>query len=111
LRDIDLFKQFKNCEIGLTITTLNDNLRQEIEPFASPVQNRIKALEKLKAAGIKNYIFIGPILPYLTDWRKIILATKSFVDLYMFENLNIAGTVWRSVKNWLKAERLSLIHI
>jgi len=101
LRDIDLLRQFKNCEVGLTITTLDDNLRKEIEPFASPVKNRIKALKKLKEEGIGTYVFIGPILPFFTDRKKIIYSTKESVDLYMFENLNITGTVWSSVKNWL----------
>jgi len=109
LRDIDLLGQFKNCEVGLTITTLDDNLRKEIEPFASPVKNRIKALEKLKEAGIKTYVFIGPILPFFTEWKKIISSTKESVDLYMFENLNTAGTVWSSVKNWLGEKHPSLL--
>ncbi len=109
LRDIDLLRQFKNCEVGLTITTLDDNLRKEIEPFASPVKNRIKALEKLKEAGIKTYVFIGPILPFFTDWKKIVYSTKESVDLYMFENLNTAGTVWSSVKNWLGEKHPSLL--
>lgn len=101
LRDIDLLKQFDNCEAGFTITTLNDNLRQEIEPLASPIGARIKALKKLKEAGIKTYVFIGPILPFLTDWKEIVAATRQFCDLYMFENLNISGRVWNSIKKWL----------
>ena len=109
LRDIDLLGQFKNCEVGLTITTLDDNLRKEIEPFASPVKNRIKVLEKLKEAGINNYAFIGPILPFFTEWKKIISSTKKFADLYMFENLNTTGTVWSSVKNWLGEKHPSLL--
>lgn len=98
LRDIDLLKQFKNCEVGLTITALDDNLRKEIEPLTSPIPNRIKALEKLKEAGIKTYVFIGPIMPFLTDWKKIILETKHCSDLYMFENLNVRGSIWDSIK-------------
>jgi DNA repair photolyase len=109
LRDIDLLKQFKNCEVGFTITTLDNTLRKEIEPFTSSVQNRIKALEKLKKAGIKTYIFVGPILPFLTDWKKIILKTKHCSDLYMFENLNIRGSVWDSVKKWLNKNHPELI--
>lgn len=108
LRDIDLFKKFKNCEVGFTITTLDDELRKEIEPFASPVQNRIKALKKLKEAGIKTYVFIGPILPFLTDWKKIVLETRHCSDLYMFENLNVAGSIWGSVKKWLKEKHPEL---
>lgn len=109
LRDIDLLKQFKNCEVGFTITTLDDNLRKEIEPFTSPVQNRVKALEKLKEAGIKSYVFIGPILPFLTDWKQIILKTKHCSNLYMFENLNVAGSIWDSVQKWLKEKHPELV--
>jgi len=109
LRDLDLLKQFKNCEVGFTITALDDNLRKEIEPLASSVQNRIKALEKLKAAGIKTYVFIGPIMPFLTDWKKIVLETKHCSDFYMFENLNIAGSIWASIKKWLETKRPELL--
>lgn len=109
LRDIDLLKQFKNCEVGFTITTLDDNLRKEVEPFASSIQNRIKALEKLKEKGIRSYVFIGPILPFLTDWKQIIFKTKHCSDFYMFENLNVAGSIWESVKNWLKAKHPELL--
>ena len=101
LRDIDLLKQFNNCEVDLTLTALDDDIRKEIEPFASPVQNRIKALEKLKDEGINTYVFIGPILPFLTNWKKIIMKTKHCSDGYMFENLNIKGQIWDSVKKWL----------
>ncbi|MBS1266312.1 MAG: hypothetical protein MAG795_00279 [Candidatus Woesearchaeota archaeon] len=109
LRDIDILKQFSNCEVGLTITTLDDNLRQQIEPKASPIQNRIRALKRLNKAGIKTYVFIGPILPYLTDWKKIILKTKLYSDHYMFENLNVRGSIWNSIKKWLKKQHLELI--
>lgn len=109
LRDIDLLKQFKNCEAGLTITTLDDKLQREIEPFTSTPQNRIKALRELKNAEIKTYVFVGPILPYLTDWKKIILATKRYADFYMFENLNTRGSIWDSVKKWLKEKHPALL--
>lgn len=108
-RDIDLLKQFKDCEVGLTITTLDDNLRKQVEPFASSVKNRIKALQKLKKSGIKTYVFIGPIFPFLTNWKEIILKTKKFSDLYMFENLNVRGTVWDSVKRWRKQKHPTLL--
>lgn len=109
IRDIDLLKQFKNCEVGLTITTFNDNLRKEIEPFASPVKNRIQALKRLKEAGLKTYVFIGPILPFLSDWKKIILETKKYVDCFMFENLNIVGAVGNLVKKWLQEKHPCLL--
>jgi DNA repair photolyase len=109
LRDIDLLKKFKSCEAGITITALNDDLRKEIEPFTSSAENRIKALKKLHENGIRTYVFIGPILPFLTDWKDIILKTREFADFYMFENLNVFGTVWDSVKIWLKEKHPNLL--
>ncbi len=101
VRDIDLLKKFTECEAGLTITTLDDNIRKKIEPFTSSIQNRIEALMKLKEAGIKTYVFIGPILPLLTDWKSIINKTKKYTDYYMFENLNIHGSITSDIKKFL----------
>ena len=109
LRDIDLIKQFENRRVGFTITTLDDGLRREIEPFASSVENRVKALEKLKENGIPTYVFIGPILPFLTDWKKIVLATRHCTDHYMFENLNVSGELWKCTENWLKKYHSNLL--
>ena len=102
LRDIDLLKQFENCDVGFSISSLDDNLRKELEPFTSTVANKIKALEELKKSWITTFVFIGPILPFFTDWKKIILETRHCVDYYMLENLNVKGTIWDSVEKWLK---------
>jgi len=109
LRDIDLLRQFRSCQVGMTITTTDDNLRKEIEPSTSSVQKRIKALGRLKEAGINTYVFIGPILPFFTEWKEIVYRTKNFTDSYMFENLNITGAVWSQVKNWLNERHSDLL--
>jgi len=109
LRDIDLLRQFRSCQVGMTITTTDDNLRKEIEPSTSSVQKRIEALGRLKEAGINTYVFIGPILPFFTEWKEIFCRTKNFTDSYMFENLNITGTVWSQVKNWLNERHSDLL--
>lgn len=97
IKDIDLFKQFPMCETGLTITTLNDSIRKEIEPNTASIQNRIKALKELKQAELETDMFIGPILPLTTDWKEIILKTKPFVGSYIFENLNMVGPVAKNI--------------
>jgi len=68
-RDIDILKDMWDTEVGFTITTIDDEKRAIFEPFASSIKERFLALEVLKKAGIKTYIFIGPILPYLTEQR------------------------------------------
>ena len=61
LRDVDLFKRFKKCELGLTITTLNESIKRVFEPFSPSSHARLKALEKLKEEGFYTYVFVGPI--------------------------------------------------
>ena len=101
VRDIDILKEFKNCKVGMTITTLDDAVRKQVEPNTSSVEKRLAALKQLKDAGLENYVFIGPILPFITDWRQIVETTKDYVDCYMFENLNMHGTISMDIYNWI----------
>lgn len=102
LRDIDLIKQFETSEVGFSFSTMDEKIRKKVKPDASPIDNRINALKKLHDAGIKTYVFISPILPYLTDWEDIIQKTKPHADYFMFENLNVTGMVWAAVKSFLE---------
>ncbi|NHJ86511.1 MAG: radical SAM protein [Asgard group archaeon] len=87
-RDIDLFKQFENIRIGISLNTLDTSLAKKIEPLASRPQLRIKALEKIAKEGIPTYVFVSPLFPEITDWKSIVQATKHFTRNFMFENIN-----------------------
>lgn len=110
IRDIDIIKKFNNPEIGFTITTLDDSIRKKIEPNTSPVIKRINALKKLKENNIRTYVFIGPFLPLITDWKNIIKETKAYVNHYCFENLNIYGSIWADIKKWLENNNKSYLY-
>ncbi len=87
-RDIDLFKKFENIEVGISISTSDEELAKIIEPGASRPQERLDIVKKLKENKIETYVFISPFFPRITDFRKIIQASIDFTDYYMFENLN-----------------------
>lgn len=109
LRDIDVLTRFRDCEAGLTITTLDDRVRQEIEPGAAPIVRRLAALAELKAKGMRTYVFVGPIMPGLTDWRRIIAETAPFADFWYFENLNVRGQIRSRIRAWLLARHPELL--
>lgn len=67
LRDLGLLLEFDTCEVGFTITALDEDVRRAFEPGASPVEARLAALRKLSDAGISTYAFLGPVLPYLSE--------------------------------------------
>lgn len=90
-RDIDLLKKIKNITVGISLNTLNDNLRRQIEPCAGSIKSRIEILKKLKGENIPVYLFISPIFPMLTQLEEIIATCKDIVDFIYFENLNLRG--------------------
>jgi DNA repair photolyase len=86
LRDIDLLKQPKNLEVGMSVTTDNDAIRKLFEPWAHSIPSRIEALRRLKAAGIKTYAFIGPMLPMNPD--RLANSLVGVVDHVLMDRMN-----------------------
>ncbi len=84
-RDLDILKESKDIEAGLSITTANDEIRKIFEPYAPPVEERLKAIEALHQNGIKTYVMIAPILPEAENLIKI-LAGK--VDYIIIDRMN-----------------------
>lgn len=67
VRDIDLLRDNKNSSVELTITTVDETIRQIFEPKAPSVPARLKTLEKLLANSIETTVFFGPVIPYFSD--------------------------------------------
>lgn len=88
-RDIDIIRRIPNIKVGISLCTLDDDFRKEMEPFASAIDSRLYALRKLHEAGIHTYIFMSPMFPGITDFKEIIKQTSSFTDEFWFENLNL----------------------
>ena len=107
LRDIDLLKHMKRVDVGFTITTLNDELRKLFEPRSSPIEERFKAVRLLSDAGIKTWIFFGPVLPYFSDREETIdhlflEAQKNGAGHIYIDRMNLYQNVWRRLEAVLK---------
>lgn len=101
LRDIDLFKKMKDVKIALSINTLDEKFRSDMDS-ASSISKRIDTLKKLHEEGIYTILFMSPIFPYITDYKKIIEETASFVNEYWFENLNLRGDYKESILEYIE---------
>jgi DNA repair photolyase len=91
LRDVDLFKGANKLEVGLTVTTGDEEVRQLFEPNVPSVRERIKALEELHIAGIRTYAMIAPMLPKAEE-----LATwlRGKVDYVLIDRMNYHYSDW-----------------
>ena len=108
-RDIDVLKQFEDATVGISISTLKEGYTRELEPKASLPRLRLEALKKCREAGIKTYIFISPIFPYLTEMEEIIELANPYADYFMFENLNLRATNRRKVFDFIRKHKLELL--
>lgn len=109
VRDIDLFKQFKNCMVALSFSIIDEKLRKQVEFISSPARQKINALKELHKAKIPTALFVSPIFPEITDWGKIINQTKSFVDEYWFESLNLYPSIKGEIFNFLQKSKPGLV--
>ena len=69
-RDVDLLATLSNrskLTIHLSLITLDRELARRIEPRAPTPEARVRALERLSAAGIDVGINVMPVLPGITD--------------------------------------------
>jgi len=90
-RDIDLFEQFERIEVGVSLNTLDERLAGIVEPRASKPADRLSALKKIADRGISTYVFVSPIFPKVSDWKKVVETASRITDDFRFENLNFRG--------------------
>ena len=90
LRDLDLLKQMNNLIVSISINTLDENFKNDMDN-ASLIKERLETLKELHYNGIYTVLFMSPIFPYITNFKEIIEASKQYVNEYWFENLNLRG--------------------
>lgn len=104
LRDLDLLQGFEEIEVGITITTDNEKIREIFEPNAPSIESRIHALKELTENGIKTYAFIGPLLPLNPE--ALAEKIRPFIQSVMIDRMNYASKTrrifeFRKLKQWL----------
>lgn len=112
LRDIDLIKELSDVayvNIAFTITTLDENIRQKIEPNVKPSIERLLVLKEFSKINCKTVVMLMPIIPYLTDTTKnlenIFKTSKEYgCDFLLSAPLNMRGFVKTNFYDFLKQE-------
>jgi len=110
LRDMDLLKKFTNIEVGVTLTTLDDSVRVKMEPGASSVEERLRTLSELSKNGIKTWVFLGPVMPYITDVEALVDAIAEVKPKYVFvDRLRLKEGVWERVREFISGFKPELL--
>jgi DNA repair photolyase len=109
LRDLDLLKRFPSAVVGLSFSTLDEELAGFLEPHASSPSNRIRALRTLRENGIRTWAFLSPYLPMVSNLDAMLEALERAVDEIGVESINMIGGNWTGVEKVLKKHRPDLL--
>src|SRR5436305_3583809 len=69
-RDIDILQRLHEHQaavVMVSITTLDPEVARRMEPRASHPRDRLKAVERLAAAGVPVGVNVAPVVPAITD--------------------------------------------
>jgi DNA repair photolyase len=108
LRDLDLLRQLASdnlVHVAISITTLQEALRQFLEPRTATVKQRLRTVETLSEAGIPVFVMMAPIIPGLND-HEIFELVKTVADCgalgvgYTMVRLN--GDVAVIFEDWIR---------
>jgi len=83
----------KDNEYGMTLVSLNDEFRQQFEPFSAPYEKRVNSLKRLHNSGLNTWVSIEPYpTPNLDKTAgsgiENLLDSIQFVDKIIFGRLN-----------------------
>jgi len=91
LRDIDILRRSDNIEVGLSVTSADDQIRKLFEPSAPSLKERLKALEGLHLAGIRTFAMIAPLLP---GTEELAAQLSEKVDYVLVDKTNYHYDDW-----------------
>lgn len=99
-RDLDVLKKNRVNEVGVTVVTLDEEVRRVFEPASPSPEERLEAIRLAKENGLKTYVFFGPILPFLseTDFESLLTRFREAGADYVYvDRLNLRPMVWSMV--------------
>jgi len=70
LRDLDLLAEMARhglASVGISVTSLDNELKRAMEPRAASPQARLRALAALSAGGVPTGVLVAPVIPALND--------------------------------------------
>ncbi len=111
LRDASIIKKFDDAKVGFTITTLSDESRLLLEPYAPSIGERMEALKKISSQGIFTYAFLGPLFPEVEEedvkyWVEEM--EDAGVNEIVIDSFHLRGNIWNEMTKVLPEEKRKL---
>lgn len=108
LRDKDILAelaQLNLVHVMVSITSLNEKLRQKLEPRTTTARQRLKVLEELSALNVPTGVMTAPIIPGLNDHEIPALlkaAANAGASAAGYTVVRLNGSIGAIFEDWLK---------
>lgn len=108
LRDLDLLQEldkYNLVHVNISITTLDEKLRQKLEPRTASAAKRLGVVRQISEAGVPVNVMVAPIIPGLND-SEIPALVKAAADAgacsaaYTLVRLN--GSIGPIFEDWIR---------
>ncbi len=99
-RDIDLLATMPESSVGISVSFIDEKVRGFFEAATCETAYRIEALGKIRAAGVKTYALVCPVIPFVTDTESIVGAVAPYADsiwVYGLRIRNEQDSNWQNV--------------
>ncbi|KKL57099.1 hypothetical protein LCGC14_2238760, partial [marine sediment metagenome] len=87
VQDFDILDRNPGWSFGTTLCFVDDDMREEWEPDATSVADRIEAVIEAKKLGIKTWVSLEPVID-AEEALGVIEALYNHVDLWKVGKLN-----------------------
>lgn len=107
-RDIDILAQMAEhqlVKVAISLNTLQEDLRQKLEPRTATIKRRLETIKELSTAGIPVNVMVAPVIPGLNNHEILPIMEKvsemGAMDAnYIVVRLN--GDVARIFEDWIE---------
>lgn len=80
LRDLDILEKMEGASVSVSVAIGNDKTRRFFEKNTVETRKRIKALQKIKEAGVRTGALLCPVIPYVTEAMDLLEDTSKYAD-------------------------------
>jgi len=114
VKDVDLLAEMSNaklCTVTMGLSTLDEDLKMNMEPRTSSPTARLGAIQKLAQAGIPVNVMVSPIIPLINDGElEQVLKTvkEAGATLVGYELLQLSNDIKPMFLEWLDQHYPSL---
>lgn len=81
-RDLDILEELARdnlVRVNISITSLNEDIRRQLEPRTASIKKRLETVEKLQGAGVPVNVMMAPIIPSINS-HEILPMVKEIAD-------------------------------